>query len=695
MVNPRKKKVYRRLYLAYASGALLTYCLLMLMVMPWWNISNMSVLLTIDADPAETIHLSYSDKEEPLPLVPLGDPASENEQWVTELPPRPDYDLSLIFPDGSPGNIVLRSIEVIRLSPDQERSTSTFLDLPASPSDNVQVKRLPNGVRVFAEPGGSLTFNLELAAWTPYQWLSSWGRATFGFVLVALVLFFALATGALFPDRVQAYRRRTPAWESLVLLVCIVVAALAHLHLVRHSMPEFTPGKSDAYLRQALDLHEGSVSASSMSRPGYPLFLETVGARSDWDMAQVTLIQGVLFCISLGALGFSMLRLVRAPALGPFLILAGLSPPALWASRHIGIESLTASSWLLCLAVFLFAWKREGWQRWLGFLLFGLAMVVAKLVCHSALLLLVLPLGLLFGTLIWTVVIRGVAFWRLEVFWRTFGQVFIPVLLLILLFIWMEAPFRGVESESASAAYTSEMFEVPALLGTEAYESVVRERAQNDYRFGGPAMEAVPNLASSSARLLPWQATFVAWGRLSLWNLFLPDDVTVSGHPLRKDYRLTNRYLSARKAKQVQDSLTKIMRDTGQLVQVPEVRSNQQIVAYNATFLQIYEWFYRILLVLALAGWMIGLLDRKLLAAGLVLPFMLNVLLQTFALSVGSEAIQSMDALLWMGALAGLLCTNPKAMQRSTDESDRRTMRPIRPQRLFTRHEEVTNFPAD
>jgi hypothetical protein len=50
---------------------------------------------------------------------------------------------------------------------------------------------------------------------------------------------------------------------------------------------------------------------------------------------------------------------------------------------------------------------------------------------------------------------------------------------------------------------------------------------------------------------------------------------------------------------------------------------------------------------------------------------------------------------LWLGALAGLLCINPRAMQKPTDETDRRTMQPIRPKRLFTRQETIPGIPRD
>ena len=693
MSNPRKKKVFTRLYLAYGIGALLTYVLLMVFIMPWWHVGNHPVLVTMETDPEHPVSLAFDGSDSILPLIPLDGSEQAQRSWITELPPRPHYQLSLVFPEGSSGEVILSKLEVVRLSPKENRVSLDFLDMAATESEGIQLTRLPSGLRVFAEPGSRLPLDFPMPTPNPFQWLKAWTQATIGFVVFSLVLFLTLSTGSLFPDRVLAYRRRTPAWEILVLLVFVLVGSMAHLHLVQHSMPDFAPGESDLYLRQAM----AQPGEATTLRPGYPFLLDLTAGRLGWDMGEVTTLQAGLFCFSLAMLGLSMVRLVRSFVLGPVLILAALSPPALWASRHIGAESVTTSTWLLSLAAFLFLWKREKWLRWLGILLFGLILSAANLVSSSAILLLALPAGLLFGTLIWTVVIRGVAFWKLGVFWATIAQVMIPVAMVFMTCLGVSSTpgSCGVEAHGSSASLSSGMLELQPLVGSPAYANVLRERASNGFSHDGPAMKGVPDLAERSAESLPVKARFVAWGRLSLWGLFLPDRIAGTAQSIRTDYRLHHRFPNSGAAGDVQQSLTALMRDTGQLVHVPERHSNRTLVLYNGTFIGVYGWFYRILLVAALVGWVFGLLDRKLSAAILVLPYMLNILMQVYSLSISSEGIQSMDALLWVGALAGLLCANPKALQRPTDESDRRTMRPIRPKRLFRRHSDLSTVNAD
>ncbi|MGA1205366.1 MAG: hypothetical protein ACO3ZW_06115 [Opitutales bacterium] len=697
MTSPRKKIVHKWLYLGYASGALFVYLLLMVFVLPWWHASSQPVLLTLGAGSGEEILLEYSPDEAALPLVPVGDVSGYSWKWATELPPRPSYDLALLFPGGSTGGIVYRKIEVIRLTPTKDIACLEADSLTGEGADGIRLKETQDGARVFSEPGGRLPIPVDLSRPTSYTWLKSWAKATFGYVTVSLVLFLALSSFIQFPDRIQAYRKRVPAWESLLMLLFIGSGAMAHIHLVRNSMPQFTPGESDPYVLQAIQLASGNTSDLA-PQPGYSYFLMETGKRLDWSMGEVTVIQAVLFGVALALLGMSMLRLMHAYAMGPVLLLAYMSPPALWSSLHIGVDSLLASLWLLALATFLYLWKREGWQRWIGWIIFGVLVSLAATVSFSGLLLLVIPLGLLFGTVVWAVVVRGKYFYKLGVLWSTLGQVALPVVLLVFTCLFLdldkEAGMCSFPPMKASAPFTSGMFEVMALDGTPAYRDIITERATNGFRYDGPVMSAYPGLAEASCEALPLRALLVAWGRLSGWGLFLPDEETHEGESLLTDYTLRNSFRNGAAARGVQRSVSEIMRETGQLVQVTEKRSNRQVMVYNKTVSDIYRWFYRLLLFGGLAGWLIGLADRKFLAAVLVLPFMLNILLNVLLFNMSSQAIQSLDACLWLGALSGLLCVNARALQKPTDETDRRSLPPFRPKRLFTRHETLPGMPS-
>lgn len=700
MERTRKKTIHLRLYLAYCICALLVYVLLMAFVLPWWHVSNHPVVLTLGAGSAQKMQLSYAAGEEPLELVPVGQTEGYHWKWATELPPRPFYNLELIFPEGTVGEVVFKQFELIQLLPNRESSFLSVNDVSQMENPGIQLKKMVDGMRIYAEPGGRLELEVEAAAPTAYTWLQTWARASFGYLVMAVVLLFALAAFVQFPDRIQAYRSKTPLWELAITLAFGIFGALIHLHLVNHSMPDFSPGESDVYVKQAILMSKGegfsgSAESAVPVRPGYPFFISKVASASNWDMGKVAISQGVLFAVALTLVGLALTRLIHALAIGPVLVLALLSPPAIWASRHIGMESINTSLWLLGLAAFLLQWQREKLEKWLGFVLFGVVVAIAACFSSSGLLMLILPFGMLVGTLVWCMAMRGLNFWKLGVFWRSVGQAFVPVLLLIIGNVMLviaqpqgRNPF-SLQADQSSASFTSGMFEIRAIEDRAEYTSVINQRIRSGYRLNWNAIPGVQSLAGRSSELLPMRAHWVALGRLAFWGLFLPDVETVSGNKLLQDYSVKNNFASAAEAKGVQDSIAAIMRATGQPVFVQEKRSNRQVVAYNQVFIEIYRWFYRLLFFVALAAWLIGLSDRKHLAGLFILPFMLNILLHVFSLNLGSEVIQSMDALLWIGALAGLLGASAKALQKPTDETDRRTMKPFRPTKLFTRQNTI------
>jgi hypothetical protein len=705
MDENRHKVVLRRFYLTFFSLAMVVYLLLMGFVLPWWHASNHPVQVTLGAGTAEKIELAYSPNEDPLPLVPIGEPEGYQWFWGTELPPRPGYDLALVFPEGTTGEVVLKDIKVIRLTNGKETFSLGEGGLTDPADGLVHVRKTSSGFRIRADAGGSLQLAFNIPPVSPFSWLVVWFKSTVGFLIVAVVLFFTLATFIRFPDSVQAFRKRTPSYEVLILLACAIAGALVHLHLVRHAIPSFSPGESENFILQAIGVKaDGSSLASPGLRPGYPAFLEQVASWTDWDLSNHTLVQAILFSLAAILLGLSCVRLIQGYILGPFVFLAFISPPALWASRHIGPESILSSAWIAALASFIFFWQRDGLLRWPAIVIFSGFAFLATAVSPAGLVLYFLPAALLVGTLWWTISVRGTEFWGMPILWKSVSQSLVPFVVLIIGSVTFSGNEAGspsilsIPSPSQSAPYSSGMFEVGALVGQQAYLDFINDRSANGFTFDGPVMKRYPDMAGASYKALPLRAKLVAWGRLTGWGMFLPDVTTYGQQPLIKDYQLRTKFRNEAEAESIRNSVSLVMRQTGIVVHVMEKWSNRQIVAYNQSVLPVYKWFYRVLLLSALAGWMIGLAERKYLAAILVLPFLLKVITHILTFNVNSESIQSLDMCLWLGALAGLLCVNPKAMQKPTDESDRRCMPPIRPKRLMTRHKDVpgtSGLPVD
>ena len=699
MASTHQQTILNRFYLAYGVGALVVYVLLMALVFPWWNAANHPVLLNLSADPGTNIELMFAEDEAPLPLVPVGPAEEVVRYWGTELPPRPHYDLALSFPEGTAGVVIFRGMEVVRLSPGQKTVSLGINAFVEGQTGGVELSVSTEGVLISAEPGSRIPLPLKVASASPYEWVMGALKATFTYVVIALIILLAIGSFLRFPDGLQAYRKRTPPVEILIFAACAVAGILVHLHLVRHSMPVFSPGESDPHVLQAMDRADATLSleqasAASPVRPGYAWFLSKVGTRVDWNMGEVALYQAVLFGCAVTVLGLSAIRLVQGYYLGPLLFLILISPPALWASRHIGIQSVLASAWFAGTAAFLFSWQREGWLRWVGFVGLGLMTAWAMAISFVGVILLVMPVGLVTGTIWWCYSIRGYQFWKIRIFWRTLGQTAIPFACALIgsLFIWRSE--GGSTACTPAGPFTAGVFDVRVIEDREDYAAFVNQRAASNYRYNPATFPADGMYDPEEAyAAVPWRARLTAWGRLTGWGLFLPDVETYARQPFLTDYTLRSRYRSTVEAEEVRSSLTEIMRLTDKPVYVNEKRSNRQVVVYNETVNTIYPWFYRILFFLALGGWLIALSERKYLVIVFITPYFLNIFLQIFTFRVGNETVQFLDACLWLTAFAGLICVNPKVLQKPTDEGDRRFMSLIRPKHLMTRYRKVPRIP--
>jgi hypothetical protein len=650
MGEQRQKFLMNRFCWLYATGALIVYSLLMAFVFPWWHADSGTVTLSLGMEHPGQVELGYGEGSV-AELHPVGTLDGYHWDWRVELPVRPSYELALVFNEASEGNIRFKSIQLTPSGPQKEGGSLTSATLEDSPDDEVRLQPTLDGLAIYAGAGQRLALPVEIPKPGPYDWLRDWMKATVGFLLFALIILFSLTSFFRFPHGLQAYRKRPEPAEVALVLLAALLGGFAHLYLVRHSITVFTPAESEALVLQAVSMQQGTdsgLTTEELPGPGYPWLVAQIAPYRDWSLGIVSEAQALLFGCSILLLGLALVRVVQAYYVAPVMLLALLSPPAIWASRHIGTQSVMASATVLSLAVFLFLWQREGTLRWFGFALFGCIACAAVAVSTQGFLLLVFPIGMLVGTLWWSFSIRGLEFYKLPTLWQTLGQVAIPLILVLV-------PVLGA---------------FPSTPGAGDDDAALREHAE-----------------------VPLQARFATWGHVSGRGLFLPAMDQYSGHGSNTDYKLRFGFRNASDARAVRKELTQIMRITRQPVHVSEKKSNQHVVTYNETFVSIYSWFYRILFFAAIGGWLIALSERKYLAAILILPYLLNILAQVFLVGLVNYNVQSLDSCLWFSALAGLLAVNPKAMQKRTDETDRRCLAPIRPKRLLTRFKKVRKMP--
>jgi hypothetical protein len=703
MGETRQRIYLRRFHIAYGIGALIVYALLIAFSFSWWHASNHPVKVNIGAGSAQQMELKFAENEAPLKLVPLGKVEGYHWNWGTELPPRAEYDLALVFPEGTIGEVILKEIEVTRLSPEKSKSLLEDDSLADSEDGRVRIKKTIHGAQISADPGGVLPIEIEFPALTPYEWLKSFFQATVGYIIVAVILMLMIVSLLRFPDHIASYRKRSPVAELVLVAIFAAIGAWLHITLVTNSMPEFDPGNSEHDIILAFEFDKGieyvNHSGHLTARPGYAFFLSQVLSEDRKNLADVTLTQAIVLCVSMLILALSCTRLVQGYYIGPIVLLAMLSPPAVWASRHIGEESLIVSFWALGLAAFIWLWKRSQPSRWIGFILFGLIVAYASTVSVMGLLLMSLPLSLVLGTFWWCVSIRGAEFFKLPILWKTIAQCTVPVVILFItsvVVMWMlpaSTPLSSIPVSATSAPFVSGMFDVRSVGDGPAYTNLINERFRNGYRYDGPAMSAYQEMPTASRDLLPMRAKLVGWGRLSAWGLFFPNRQTYALDPLAPDYKVRMTFRSQLQGQKVRTALSQIMRQTGEYVQVLEKRHNKNVVLYNNIIVSKYPVFYRVLFFLAITGWLVGLSERKYLSSVFMIPFLLNIVLHVYMLHISGGEVQGFDSFLWLTAVCGLVAAGRKSLQKHTDESDRRCMKLIRPRRLMTRFESMQRGP--
>lgn len=681
----------------------MVYALLMIFAFSWWHASNHPVKIKIGAGSAQLMQLQFAEGEAPLKLVPLGDTSGYHLLWGTELPPRKKYELALVFPDGTVGDVVLQEVEVTRLSPQKKTSLLLTKSVANSEDGLVRITKISSGIRISADPGGALPIEVDFPELSHYEWLKSIFHATVGFVIVALVSLLMIVTLFRFPDNLVAFRKRAPIAELVLVAIFVAVGAWIHVQLVANSMPDFEAGSSEHDIMLALEFDKGiehfNHSSHLPARPGYAYFLSQILSPERKDLASVTIVQATLFCFSMLLLALACTRLVQGYYVGPVILLAMLSPPAVWASRHIGEESLITSFWVLAIAIFIWMWKRSQPTRWIGFILFGIVVSYASTVSAMGLLLMGLPLSFVVGTLWWCISIRGFEFFKLPLLWKTLAQCMVPAVIFVAMsvaIIWMipgVAPLSSIPISETRAPFVSGMFDARSVGEGPAYENLINERFKSGYRYDGAAMSAYQDLPSASRDLLPLRAKLVGWGRLSTWALFFPNRTTYASESLLGDYKVRMSFRSRLQGEKVRAAISEIMRETGQHIQLLEKRHNSSLAMYNNLVVPKYRFFYRVLLILAIAGWLIGLSERKYLSSVFMVPFLLNIVLHVYMLNVNAGSVQVLDSLLWMSALCGLLAANKKSLQKHVDETDRRFLDVVRPKRLFTRFDGLRHGP--
>lgn len=355
---------WKSAFIVLSVGAACVAWFLAAKLTPWFYAINTRVRLYMDA-PAETkIDICWDrSRTQCLPLVPfssansrLATPGEVAEIWMSELPPRPTYFISLGFKSGVQ-RAVFRELELdssnVRLMAYGHQNgagvSNTQAGLDQFESRGGQ-SDLVGGLNYFRGDAHSLLILNRPIYSGPSGYSRSWGTGVLiwsllfsAYLLVTIPLYF-LPRGL--PDPRSAPRSPNAYNQPWWLWVLCGSAMLAMILLVADSgvlMHQYDPL---SYLQLATG--QGWFNPSRL--PGYPLFLGLALRISGYSLNGVILLQATVLGVSVLACLWGLRKWLHPYAATLFVLLCIFSPAQITNARWILRESVFTSLVLVGMA---------------------------------------------------------------------------------------------------------------------------------------------------------------------------------------------------------------------------------------------------------------------------------------------------------------------------------------------------------
>lgn len=438
-------KKRNNIFIAVGTGFAIITLFLAFQLAPWFYASDTRVRLYLDA-PAETeIDICWDEKQiECLPLVPFSEASNTLAKsgevasvWLGDLPPRPEYHISLVYKSGFYG-ATFHELEL--------NSSLSFGNLPGAGVGNIQASadqfisreisvKLINGVySIESNTGGKLTLAKEIKPVLSDTGIIGRTTVKVWMLLFSIFLLFVIPL-SLLPRAVEnlgsaiknTHLANYPWW---VYLLCHVAAGFM-LFLVVNSTVLLNAADPLGYLLLA----KGGGWFNVYRLPGYPLFLGLALWLSGNSLNGVILFQALLLVISTMLCLWILRRWLNPFAAVLLVILCVISPAQVaWASWILR-ESLFASLVLLGITALIahFTSRKPFSEIWL--VIYAIICAVAFLVRENGIL---LPLAML-PFLVVEVIKRfmsPVKIWeRLRSIFFLFAHYSIPVLAVGLVYV--------------------------------------------------------------------------------------------------------------------------------------------------------------------------------------------------------------------------------------------------------------------
>jgi hypothetical protein len=381
------------LFRAYALIAILLSLLTLPVIrslVPWFYAANTSVQVKLNVPVDTDMELCWDKaQQECLPLV--AESVSNDgraSRWLTELPPRPVYHLTLILRswvnqavlkglilEPQPFTIFLLGTKGVGAAHEFTPSASN------AEAQNVELNRVGDRWYLTAAPGGKLHVIEPITPGPPGK--PVWNIA--GFLWSLFVGIWLVVGGLGLP-----LLRREKATTAIVvpklvngtriLWLAFALASTFHLLIVVNSPVQFDQYDAIDYIRHANTLVEHREYTSLNRLPGYPVLLAIFFWVCGYHLSTVALLQAIMFDGAVFALAYS-LRSRLHPLTGAFAIfVAILSPVQVINSAWIMSESSFATFAVFSIAALFNHLSSQGFKSKVWLFIYAVSVTVAFLI---------------------------------------------------------------------------------------------------------------------------------------------------------------------------------------------------------------------------------------------------------------------------------------------------------------------------
>jgi hypothetical protein len=322
---------------------------------PWFYAINTRVRLYLTGSAETKIDICWDTQQiQCMPLVPYSNANNKIAQsgeiadlWMGELPPRPKYDISLVFSSSFQDIIFneldLDSSNILIFGYSQNAGVRNLqFSLDQFKLQGVENQLFNDGNLIEGAVGSQIHLNKEIIPGPPKispNWsttISIWGLILSFYLLIAIPLF-------LLPNIVinldtaikKAYRGKYPWWVFMFGGGAIVILSL----LVLNSGVIFMEYDPLGYLYLAV----GGGYFNDARLPGYPVFLGITLRLFNYNLNNVITIQAILLGISILVCVWTLRKWIQPYLAVLFILLCLFSPAQVHWARWILRESIFAS----------------------------------------------------------------------------------------------------------------------------------------------------------------------------------------------------------------------------------------------------------------------------------------------------------------------------------------------------------------